>query len=74
MDIRKIIIINKKIQNQHTGTPKQLAHKMNLSERTIFNYLNFMKKELKAPIMWDHFNSTYYYEENGSLDFIWNRK
>lgn len=74
MDIRKIIIINKKIQNQHTGSPKQLAQKMNLSERTIFIYLNFMKKELKAPIMWDHINCTYYYEENGSLDFLWNKR
>lgn len=74
MDIRKIIIINKKIQSQRTGTPKQLAEKMNLCERTIFIYLNFMKKELKAPIMWDHINSTYYYKENGSLDFLWNKR
>ena len=38
------------ILSKSTGKPKELALKLNVSERTIYNYIHFMRRELKAPI------------------------
>ena len=38
------------ILSKSTGKPKELALKLNVSERTIYNYIHFMRSGLKAPI------------------------
>jgi hypothetical protein len=71
MDIRKIIQINRLIKAQRTGSPKKLGMYLGVSERTTYNYLNFMRKELKAPINWNPYKKTYTYENEGELKFEW---
>ena len=72
-----IIIIKKihaKILSESTGKPKELASKLNVSERTIYNYINFMKRELKAPIVYNRLKDSYQYEGNCNINFIHNKK
>lgn len=52
------------IRIKGTGKPAQLAAKMGISERSIYEYLNLMK-DLGAPIKFCHFRETYYYDEEG---------
>lgn len=67
MDIRKIQIIDQLIRLKQTGTPKQLALKLDCSERTVFKYLEFLKKEMGAPIDYNTMQGTYQYTFKGVL-------
>ena len=70
MDIRIIKKIHFKILRDSTGSPKKLALKLNVSERTIYNYINFMRQDLKAPIIYNRIKGTYQYETNCNINFI----
>ena len=52
------------IRIKSTSTPAQLAERLNLSERSIYDYINFMK-ELGCPIKFDSYRESYFYEEEG---------
>ncbi|AEV99029.1 hypothetical protein A4D02_10750 [Niastella koreensis] len=52
------------IRIKGTGTPAQLAERLNLSERSIYDYISFMKG-LGCPIKFDSYRESYFYEEDG---------
>ena len=54
------------IRIKGTGTPAQLAERLNLSERSIYDYISFLKG-LGCPIKFDSYRESYYYEEEGSF-------
>lgn len=64
MDIRIIQYLHEKIAQNKTGSPKQLAEQLKLSERSIYNYIFFMKKEMGAPILFDRQKNSYVYTED----------
>lgn len=53
-----------------TGSPKQLASKLSMTERTVYNYIAFMKKALNAPIVYDYHRMSYIYNNDGEFKFI----
>jgi hypothetical protein len=55
-----------------TGSPKQLASKLFITERSVYNYIAFMKQELKAPIKYNYQRLSYIYNED--WDFKFNKK
>lgn len=59
--------IDKLIRIEATGSPKQLAQKLNLTERSVYNYINMMKKEFQAPIAYSHSKRSYIYRKKGRL-------
>lgn len=69
MDIRVIIKLHNKIVLQKTGTPKELARSLEISERTLYNYVLYMKEELSANIVFDAYNKTYKYASPCKLSF-----
>jgi len=69
VDIRIIIKLHELIKAQRTGTPNELSNKLGLSVRTVFNYINFMKSELEAPISFNSQTKNYYYEKVCELRF-----
>ncbi len=58
--------------NEMTGSPKQLASKLAITERSVYNYIAFMKRELKAPIVYNYQRLSYVY--NDEWDFKFNIK
>ena len=66
--IAKIERIDQLIRLKATGTPSQLAKRLSISERSVFNILNMMK-ELGAPIHYSGFRQSYYYEESVNFRF-----
>lgn len=54
------------IRIKGTGTPAQLADRLNVSERSIYDYISFMK-DLGCPIKFDSYRESYYYEEEGGF-------
>ena len=74
MDIRKIILIHQLIKTNRTGTPKTLATRLGVSERTVYTYISFFKKTLRAPIKWNTIRESYTYQSNGDINFTWKEK
>jgi transcriptional antiterminator len=70
MDIRVFIRLHELIQKKQTGNLKQLAQKLEISERSVNYYIAFMRNELKAPIIYDRKLETYLYETVCKLCFI----
>ncbi|MCE3225597.1 MAG: hypothetical protein K0S32_148 [Bacteroidetes bacterium] len=61
------------IQGKRTGTPKELACKLHLSERQTFEIINKMKI-MGAPIQYCHQSRSYHYTENVFLEICFKRK
>lgn len=60
----KLKHIDNFIRIKGTGTPDQLAHRLGISRRSLFDYLNLMK-EYGAPIKYCSQRQSYYYETEG---------
>lgn len=69
MDIRIIIRLDFLITKEMTGNPKKLASKLAITERSVYHYLAFMKKELNAPIVYNYQKQTYMYSKDWEFKF-----
>lgn len=54
------------ITNENTGSPKELAHLMNISERSIHLLIEQLK-DYKANICYSRSRKTYYYNDHFDL-------
>jgi len=59
------------IRLKSTGSPDELANKMNISKRTVFNLINRLK-ELGCPIYFNCSINSYCYLNQGKLNFRFN--
>lgn len=68
--ISRIRQIDHLINIKGTGTPDELAFRLGISRRSVYDYINTMK-EMGAPIRYDHYRCSYYYTEEGHfrIDF-----
>ncbi|MDR6566636.1 HTH domain-containing protein [Chitinophaga ginsengisegetis] len=55
------------IRIKGTGKPAQLAKRLRISERTLYEFLKMMK-ELGAPIEYDRYKESYFYSEKGGFN------
>lgn len=69
MDIRIIKKLHEYIITERTGSPKVLANKLGVSERTVYSYISYMKMEMNAPIIYDNQKGNYMYERECLLAF-----
>jgi len=56
------------IRTKSTGSPVDFAARMDLSERSLYNYLSLLK-ELGAPLAYSRSAGTYFYRNQGRLAF-----
>jgi hypothetical protein len=66
--LHRIETIDRLIRIKSTGNPKVLAQKVNVSERSLYGILAFMK-ERGAPIAYCRYRKSYYYEHRGHFSF-----
>jgi len=52
--------LHQRIAQENTGSPKELAKFMNISERSLYKLIEHLK-DLTAPICYNRINNTYYY-------------
>lgn len=74
MNIDKVKYLIHLIEKERTGSPREFAQKLNVSERTIYFHLSILKNELKAPIIFNKFRNTYQFERKGKLNWEWTRE
>lgn len=71
MDIRIIKKIHDLIVDERTGSPQKLSEKLGVSERTVYNYISFMKNEMNAPIVYNNHKSNYCYDGSCNYKLKW---
>jgi transcriptional antiterminator len=69
MNIRIIKKLHDFILTERTGSPKELASKLGVSERTVYSYISYMKTEMNAPIVFDNQKGNYLYDRECLLEF-----
>ena len=52
--------LHKRIEQENTGTPKELAVYMAISERLLYNLID-MLKDINAPVNYSRSRKTYFY-------------
>ena len=60
--------VHQLIKRRGTGTPVQLAERLDVSKATVFRLIEAMKA-LEAPIVYDFSSQTYVYEHDVSFSF-----
>jgi hypothetical protein len=65
--INRIERMDTLIRRKSTGTPKELADKLNISERWLYIFLDELRTELNCPIRYDRRKRSYVYEIPGRV-------
>jgi len=68
--------IDQLIRLRSTGSPKELANKLGVSERKLYDLLNEMKKDFNCPLKYCYDSNSYVYTKQGKLELrsIFNEK
>ena len=61
------------ITKKSTGSPSEFAKKLDIGESTLYEYLNELKVK-GAPILYNKYKETYFYEEEGKFKIIFEKK
>ncbi|MDP4207206.1 MAG: HTH domain-containing protein [Bacteroidota bacterium] len=65
--LNRIKLLDQLIRQQNTGTPKELALKLGLGERQVYNLIEELK-EMGTPVQYSRCLKTYYYEHPVKLN------
>lgn len=60
--VNRLRQINQLIRQQRTGSPKELATKLGISERQVYNSVDYLRDK-EVPISYCRIRKTYYYSE-----------
>jgi hypothetical protein len=71
MNIKKIKYFIHLVEKERTGAPKDVAVILEVSERTIHNYVRTLKIDFNAPIVYNHYRKSYLFETKGKLNWAW---
>lgn len=65
--INRIEQLDQLIRLKKTGPSRQLAHKLDISERWLYKLLGELREELDCPITYNRCRQSYEYEKPGKL-------
>ncbi len=65
-NLERLQQLHQRIVQENTGTPKELANFMNISERSLYKLIEQLK-ELTAPICYNRTSNTYFYDGDFEL-------
>jgi transcriptional antiterminator len=62
------------IKQSNTVSAAQFAKQLEISERSLFNYLNVLKNEFHCPLIFDKSSNSYQFKQAGNLNLKWQAK
>ena len=62
VDSIKLDRLDRLIRQKATGTPDELAKRLEISRRNLSEMIVLLKEEMKAPIIFNHNKQSYVYE------------
>lgn len=67
--VQRIVRIDQLIRMKATGSAKELAEKVGISERSLYDDLKQLKKDYGCPIAYSRSKRSYYYTKSGKIIF-----
>lgn len=64
-----IIRLDYLIKHNMSGNAKKLSRTLDISERQVYRYIDYMREDLNAPIEWDSSYFSYVYTKKGRIKF-----
>ena len=61
VDLVKLVRLDSQIRHASTGTPEELAERLEMSRSSLFELLSFLKEEMRAPIIYNRYRPSYTY-------------
>jgi transcriptional antiterminator len=71
MNIIKIKQFIQLVEKQRTGSPKEVAVKLGVSNRMIHNYVQLLKTSFNAPIEYNRYKKSYHFYSDGFFAWEW---
>ena len=65
--LNRIQRLDSLIRQKRTGSPKELADKLGISERWLYSFLEEIREELDCPIRYNRLRRSYEYEKPGKV-------
>jgi hypothetical protein len=65
---QRLVFLDKLIKQKATGTPKELAKKLGITERAWYKYRDELVNDLNLPINYCSFTRSYVYTEDGHFE------
>jgi hypothetical protein len=62
VDLVKLDKLDSLIRMQATGSPEQLAERLSMSRSSLFDFITFLREEMRAPIYYSKSKRSYLYE------------
>ena len=61
VDLVKLDRLDSLIRHQSTGTPEELAERLEMSRSTLFDLILYLREEMQAPIQYNKYIKSYVY-------------
>jgi len=71
--LERVKKINRMIKSANTGSPKEFAGELGISESHFYRYIEELQ-EMGIPIQYSRARKTYYYENNAELSLSYSLK
>jgi len=71
--LQRVQKINRMIKSARTGSPKEFADELGISESHFYRYIDELQ-EMGVPIQYSRARRTYYYENNTELSLSYSLK
>jgi hypothetical protein len=62
VDLVKLDRLDSLIRRQATGSPEQLSKRLDMSRSSLFEFITFLRDEMRAPIRYSKNRNSYIYE------------
>jgi hypothetical protein len=62
VDLAKLDRLDRLVRRQATGTPVQLAERLGMSRSSLFEFISFLRDEMRAPVRYSKCIGSYVYE------------
>ena len=73
MNVTKIKQFILLVEKERTGSPKEVAKKLSVSDRMIHNYVHLLKNSFEVPIEYNRYKKSYTYTSKGKLLWEWQK-
>lgn len=73
MNITKMKQFIQLVEKERTGSPKEVAEKLEVSNRMIHNYVQLLKDNFNVPIEYNRYKKSYNFTSKGKLIWEWQK-